>query len=218
VSPWELKIHFIDKHSDKDDPRRTQHKCGDCGEGFSRPGTRDVHYIVHHTDAADPRRLAHRKRVNTYIRWRYATDEEYRIVVLVRAAVRRILDLCDLGKIEVTEKYLNCTYLEFVAHLNKNDRGFVFGDDITFGKLNIDHIRPIANFNMLCYVEVFKACNFKNTQLLPWKENNDKGAKFPPEAAVAYAASENGKAIEALVPGWIEAKVCKRVGCVCGCN
>jgi hypothetical protein len=52
-------------------------------------------------------------------------------------------------------------------------------------------------------------------QLLPWKENRDKSNKFPPEAAAAYAASEGGIAIAELALGWLDAGICKRVGCVC---
>ena len=101
---------------------------------------------------------------------------------MARGCMHRTLDKLGLVKTEVSEKMLGCTYDELMIHLNTNARGFVFGDD-TFGKLHVDHIRPISSFDVLCYVELLKACNYNNLQLLPASENLAKGAKFTLEDA-----------------------------------
>ena len=208
-----LNEHWTNKHALQDDPLKTKHKRI-CGEGFATTGERRTHFIIHHTEADDPIRLAFYERVNANIRWRYANDETFRIICLARAAIRRVLDKMGLGKVEVSEELLGCTYDELVVHLNTNNRGFVYGDDITFGKLHIDHIRPIANFNVLCYIELKKACNFNNLQLLPWKENNKKRDEFPPAAAAVYAISVGGMAIAELAVGWRASGICKCALCV----
>jgi len=46
-----------------------------------------------------------------------------------------------------------------------------------YGDWHIDHILPIASFDMTCFNEVRKAFNYKNTQPLWAVENLTKGRK-----------------------------------------
>ena len=105
-----------------------------------------------------------------------------------------------------------CTYEELVVHLNTNDRGFVYGDPDTV--LHIDHIRPKANFNLLCRVEQFKCANWNNLQLLPGSENIVKRDSFTAAESEAYDKSVGGMAIMELEKGWRASGVCTCELCV----
>jgi hypothetical protein len=124
------------------------------------------------------------------------------------------LDQQGLIKQESSEKLLGCSFEDLIVHLNNNVRGYVFGDDITFGKFAIDHVKPISIVDVSCYIELLKICNWRNLQLLTVKENSEKRNKFPAKDEAAYNASWRGIEIEAEAKKWRAQKLCSCAKCV----
>jgi len=99
------------------------------------------------------------------------------------------------------------------------DLRYVFGDDITFGKVVQDHVKPINYFDLSsCYIELLKVCNWRNLQLLTEKENGVERNKFPPKDEAAYNASWHGietekEAVKWRAMGGCECKVCVNKSC-----
>jgi hypothetical protein len=205
--------HWVRKHSEANDPARTQYKCTGCTKGFLTSSELDRHFLVHHVPKDDPKRRAVLDRNNKAQKALYASDEKNRIKNSLRGALRRMVKKHGMGKVSLSGKVMGCSCEQLIAHLNDNDRGFVYEQSV--GVFHIDHIRPMASFkNLKCHVEVLKCMNFNNLQLLPGPENKSKNDSFTPDQAAAYAISKGGLAIAELEKGWrAEPGVCKCSEC-----
>jgi hypothetical protein len=203
--------HWNAKCSPPDHPSRTKYKCRVCAKGFPTSSRCIAHRLNNCVPKDDPDRIKllvlTRKSKNA----RYAASELVRVKQAFGDALRRLLKNMGLGKIACPEAILGCTYEQLIAHLNDNDRGLIYGDPNVV--LHIDHIRPIASFNVVgCYVEMYKCANFNNLQLLPGLENRRKRCSFTPAEEAAYAISKGGMAIVELEKGW------RAAGDMCTCN
>ena len=63
---------------------------------------------------------------------------------------------------------LGCSYKQLLDHLG----------DVT-DSVTIDHIIPISRYDLANPVDVMRAFNWRNTQLLPYMENYTKGRSLP---------------------------------------
>jgi hypothetical protein len=185
-------------------------KCSHCPRDFTNTHCRRRHFLRHHTDYDDPDYILLRKKCTTACNKQYATDPEFRLKVLVRTSMQRVRRSMGLTKNTRSVAILGCIYEELMVHLHKNDRGLTLGPGVS-----IDHIRPIASFKLLgCRVELLKAANFNNLQLLSVQDNSKKKDSFTSADAAAYAISAGGLAIAELEKGWRLAGVCQCVVCV----
>jgi hypothetical protein len=213
-SAQERDKHWVTHHSEANDPARTQYKCKVCNhEGFPTSSALNAHFLSHHVPKDDPKRRAVLDQKNKTYNARYASDEMFSIQQKLRKTISRMMKKHGMGKVSLNEGVVGCLYEQLIAHLNDNDRGFVYGKgDVVF---HIDHIRPMASFkNLKCHVEVLKCMNFNNLQLLPGSENSRKGGKFTSDQAAAYATSKGGMAIAELEKGWrADPGVCKCSEC-----
>jgi hypothetical protein len=207
-----LNTHCISKHIPKDDPLRTKYKCQECFKGFAHSGNRDDHFIRKHLPRDDPRSIAFYERVNARFAWRYNNDEKFKLITNLRSRLGQLFKKNGLTKHAGTSLLLGCTAEEAILHLNNNDEGYVFGDDVTFGILHIDHIRPMTSIiDPRCKVQVQEVCHFLNIQLLTEADNNAKWANWSPEE---YARTPWGMAIAELAVGWRASGICKCALCV----
>jgi hypothetical protein len=99
-------------------------------------------------------------------------------------------------KTRKTEELLGCTWAHAVEYLENNDRGLKLTDK----SVQVDHVRPLASFkNLHCEFEQRTANNFRNLELLPAEENQQKGASFDYDS---WAASDAGKQLLELNREW----------------
>jgi hypothetical protein len=193
--------HWVTEHSAANDPKRTQYKCTGCTKGFPTSSALDQHFLSRHVPENDPKRRARRDRDNKSKRVNYASDEKNRIKNSLRGALKCMMNMYGMGKVSLSENVMGCSCEQLIAHLNDNDRGFVY--EQSGGVFHIDHIRPMASFkNLKCHVEVLKCMNFNNLQLLPGPENKSKKDSFTSDQEAAYAISKGGLAIAELEKGW----------------
>jgi hypothetical protein len=103
------------------------------------------------------------------------SDALFAILKRTRRRIRQAVKVyCDsVGKIKYksTKELIGCPIDEFVAHLSKPLNP---GQSIL--DFHIDHIRPLASFNLSIPGELEKAFHWSNTQLLPPEENIKKGS------------------------------------------
>ncbi|KAJ1482412.1 hypothetical protein T484DRAFT_1747627 [Baffinella frigidus] len=208
------KAHWDACCSPPGDPVRTQFKCPVCNEGFPTQAQCTPHVFSNCVPEGDPRLTAYRDRVNKARNALYARDEIVRAKACLRDALRRMMKKMGMRKVSLSEEVVGCSYEELIAHLNDNDRGFVY--DKSGGEFHIDHIRPMASFKNLatCRLEAWRCMNFNNLQLLPGRENCGKGSRFNANDKAAHAISKGYLAIVDLEEGWIAAGVCECKLCV----
>ena len=189
-----------------------------CGKGCTTPRFLAEHVMTNHTDKESPEYLKFREKNNQYDKDRYANDPLFRMKNLARKGIKRVFDKSGFVKLQVSEEITGCTSEEMIVHLNNNDRKYVFGDDDTFGKMVNDHVKPIDAFDFSCYIEVLKASNWRNIQLLTEKENAYKSDRFTPEDKAAYDASWRGVEIEKEAVKWKAIGLCNCPLCVVCCG
>ena len=75
-----------------------------------------------------------------------------------------------------TSKLLGCDWLALKIHLEKQFKpGMNWKNK---GKWHIDHIKPMAHYNLLNIKDQYKCCNYKNLKPLWATENLSKGARY----------------------------------------
>jgi len=80
-------------------------------------------------------------------------------------------------KIGSAVRDLGCSIDELKVYLeSKFQNGMTWNN---YGKWHIDHIMPLASFDLTDYEQVKQACNYKNLQPLWAEDNLKKGAKLP---------------------------------------
>lgn len=106
-----------------------------------------------------------------YYKNRKLNDPAFKIKANLRS---RIADAVK-GKTKSTEILLGCSYDEFISHLeSKFYINKITGEAMTlnnYGKWEIDHIRPLKDFDLLNPKELEDACRYTNLQPL-WKEDH----------------------------------------------
>lgn len=75
-----------------------------------------------------------------------------------------------------TSKLIGCDWLYLKNHLEKQFKQGMNWKN--FGKWHIDHIKPMAHFNLLNVNDQYKCCHYKNLQPLWANENLSKGARY----------------------------------------
>ena len=171
-----------------------------CGKGCTSATFLQKHVMSNHTDKNSPEYLKYRDKQNQYYRELYANNVEFRVSTLMRNAFTRFMNNHG-GKTVTTGRtqvLLGCTWEELVIHLNDNPHGYTLDMD----GIDIDHIRCIISFMLGDPIEQHRCMNFNNLQLLPKHENrNVKRATYIP---AEYEQTDAYKAIELLVPEWVE--------------
>jgi len=189
-----------------------------CGKGCTTPERLADHVMANHTDKNSTEYLKYREKKNQYQNDRYTNDPIFRNKCLARSGIRRVFEKSGFFKLQVSEEITGCSAEDMVVHLNNNDRKYVFGDDVTFGKLVHDHVKPVEKYDFSCYIELLKASNWRNIQLLTEKENSQKSNRFTPKDKAAYYASWRGIEIEKEAVKWKAMGRCNCPLCVVCCS
>jgi len=109
---------------------------------------------------------AYKERVNEYRRNKYNTDDNFRLSCIVRSHLNRVIG----GSLSE----VNYSVEELKSHLESQ-----FTEGMTWdnhGKWHIDHIKPLASFNLTNEKDRSVAYGIDNLQPLWAKENLSKGA------------------------------------------
>ena len=106
-----------------------------------------------------------------YRKKRMASDPAYRARYNARKYVSSFLRQAKIRKKDSCSKMLGCTYCEFKAYIEAQ-----FSEGMSwenYGEWHLDHIRPLASFDLTAKAEQAKACHHTNLQPL-WAVDNMK--------------------------------------------
>lgn len=104
----------------------------------------------------------------------YASSAKYRLIHRIRNRTLKALN----GEIKLglTRTWIGCTPAELMAHLEAQFQPGMSWDNR--GAWHVDHIRPLASFDLTDQQQRRAACHFTNLQPLWAEENIAKGARL----------------------------------------
>ena len=108
------------------------------------------------------------------------TDIQFKIRSMVSVRLRNGLIRFNKkkNKGKRTQDYLGCSYSYYAKYLEKKFKKGMSWKNFGRNGWEIDHIKPLAKFDLTKVNHQKKAFNFKNTQPLWRKENRSKGDKI----------------------------------------
>ena len=112
--------------------------------------------------------------VNAYIRKKYATDNRFKISVLLRGRFRKALKRRQVNGSAIRD--LGCSIAELEIYLQtKFQNGMTWGNH---GKWHIDHKVPLYSFDLTDRGQLLRALHYTNLQPLWATDNLKKGRKL----------------------------------------
>jgi hypothetical protein len=115
-----------------------------------------------------------RTQIQEYRNQRYKEDATYRLVTLCRSRMRCALSRARAGKQgKRTLEWLGCTGEFLHEHLKQQ-----LPEGASWADYHVDHIRPIASYDLSDPQQMQECFNWRNLQLLTVSENIAKGSKW----------------------------------------
>lgn len=115
-----------------------------------------------------------RKTSTAYCRKRRQTDPAYRLANTWRSRIGQAIR--NYEKSDSSENLLGCSWDQFLGHLELRFEPGMCWDN--YGQWHVDHIRPLARFDLSKPEEQRAALHWSNHQPLWAKDNLSKGAKI----------------------------------------
>ena len=113
---------------------------------------------------------------NEYIKRRYAEDPQFALAYKVRARVYQAIQKGGASKTGRTEELVGCSFDFLRQHIERQFNGKMSWDKP--GSFHIDHIIPLAAFDLTDPAQLKVACNWQNMRPLSPRKNMSKGAKL----------------------------------------
>ena len=102
------------------------------------------------------------------------TDPNYKMATVLRSRLRKLLK--GKAKKENTINLLGCTVEEVVLWIESKFKEGMSWDNHGLSGWHLDHIRPLASFDLTDEKQIKIAFHYTNLQPLWWHENLSKGA------------------------------------------
>ena len=113
------------------------------------------------------RNNADKEDIKKYYRDRYNNDSDYRLKVILRNRLRQSIKFHEKSGSAVSD--LGCSIDELKKHLESKFTEGMSWDN--YGKWHIDHIKPLASFDLSDREQFLRACHYSNLQPL-WAKDN----------------------------------------------
>ena len=121
-------------------------------------------------------RKANRDKARAYVRNRLDTDVQYRLSMGIRSRMRQAIKNGYKSGSAVND--LGCSINELKVHLESLFETGMTWDNWALGGWHIDHIKPLASFDLTDRAQFLEACHYTNLQPLWAKDNLSKGTKI----------------------------------------
>lgn len=118
---------------------------------------------------------SHRKERAEYERSRKVDDPQFKLACNLRARLGSAIKNHQKSGSAVRD--LGCTIAELKEHLEEQFQLGMTWDN--YGDWHLDHILPLASFNLENRDELLEACHYSNLQPLWAADNLSKGCKVP---------------------------------------
>lgn len=115
------------------------------------------------------------KRRNCQIRYKYATNTEYRLKHIIRVMVSRTCKALKTTKRNKSLKYIGCTIDELKLYIESKFKPGMSWDNYGLHGWHLDHIKPLCSFTA---DEMLIANHYTNLQPLWSIENLSKGGNY----------------------------------------
>jgi hypothetical protein len=118
----------------------------------------------------------HRKQITEQEKTRRKTDVQFRLLKTLRA---RVKDAAKHGYVKGSYRnYLGCSAAQLRKWLQLQFQPGMSWDNQGLHGWHIDHIRPLASFNLAEPIHLAEACHYMNLQPLWAKDNLTKGGRW----------------------------------------
>lgn len=122
---------------------------------------------------------ANKERVAAYKAARLKSDLNFKLRVALSHRARNALKLQHAKKTFQSHiKLLGCTVDQARTHIEKQFQPWMTWENHGARGWHIDHIRPLASFDLRDPAQVKQAFHFTNLRPLHWRENIQKGARL----------------------------------------
>lgn len=119
---------------------------------------------------------SHKDKINEHLRNRYYRDTQYRIKVILRSRLYdAVFRECKNGS---AIEDLGCSIEFFKAYIEQRFEPGMTWDNWAHDVWHLDHIIPLASFDLTDREQLLKACHYTNIQPMWAKDNLSKGAKL----------------------------------------
>lgn len=167
-------------------PEKHAHKIAKMREWYDK-NRRRPRKILSEEERTERRRAsfrkygkANRRKQRAHYHHRMKTQPEFRLKLAVRAYLYSHLGRKRKADGSRFRKLIGCTAAELKAHIERQFEPWMnwglYG--LGEGKFVIDHIRPIASFNLLDEAQLMLCFHFTNLRPLAWRENMLKSDKL----------------------------------------
>ena len=126
------------------------------------------------------RNIRLRSWANNYLKERKATDPGFHLRCKLRARMYHVMRRTSSTATESTSELMGCSYDDLHDHLAQ-----MVDDEETVTACVVDHIFPMAIYDVRQSSTHKKMCNYTNLQPLTQKENQHKSDKLPTKAMAA---------------------------------
>jgi hypothetical protein len=184
MKQFRLKYPDYQREYAKKNPEKTKQYC--------------IEYEKRNKDRRDLEKAAYRKvnaerirvKRNERRRWLYRNSPEFKLQVLVRSRLRCAIKIIeDTPGVVITKQIstlagVGCTLSELRIHIESLfTSGMTWGNSGNGpGKWNIDHIKPIAAFDLKKLEDQLAVNHYTNLQPLWWEDNMKKSDKWEESA------------------------------------
>ena len=123
-------------------------------------------------------RKNHKKQISDYRKKKYKNDEQYRLSILLRGRLKKVVDRKHIPTRSEFLDILGCSYEELVIHLESQFTDGMDWDGHSLYGWHIDHKIPLAAFDLTDKKQLAEACHYTNLQPLWAEDNYSKGDKL----------------------------------------
>lgn len=109
-------------------------------------------------------------------REKYQKDARYQFTSRIRSRVYQAIRKGSGSKQTATEELVGCSFDYLRQHIERQFKGRMSWDNPS--SFHIDHVVPLASFDLTDPAQLKVACNWQNLRPLPPKKNMSKGAKL----------------------------------------
>lgn len=125
------------------------------------------------------RNWANRKQIAKRSAARYAADPIHRLKVILRSRSRLAIKAQRAKKsFQSHVKILGCTVAEARQHIEAQFESWMTWENHGLHGWHIDHIKPLAAFDLSDPAQVAEAFHYTNLRPLHWRANMQKGARL----------------------------------------
>jgi len=118
------------------------------------------------------------KKQNEYVKTRRLHDLSFKILLITRSRLRAALKSQNVIKYKKTLDLLGCSKEEYIKHIESQFKDGMTWDNHGVFTWHIDHIKPMAAFDLNDPEQLKECCHYTNMQPLWAFDNLSKGDKI----------------------------------------